>query len=99
MHPRMQLVDRRVVSRIPLDYQETASHTLHDEACVATHNWPAMRVFTHRTERVDEEGMVRGGGERGRARGWFVARRGCRTQLIVSRTVMIHLGRDVVIVT
>lgn len=92
----MQLASRGVVSRIPLDYRETASHTSHDEACVATHNWPSMRVFTHRTERVRREWFA-GEGEGGNVGGWFAARRGCRTQL--SRTVMIHLGRDVVIVT
>lgn len=55
-----QPVSASLVSRIPLDYRETASHTSHDEACVATHNWPSMRVFTHRTEK-SEEGMIRGG--------------------------------------
>lgn len=94
MHSRMQLASRGVVSRIPLDYRETASHTSHDEACVATYNWPSMRVFTHRTERVKREWFA---GEKGESGGWFAARRGCCTQL--SRTVMIHLGRDVVIVT
>lgn len=65
--------------------ERAAPHTLHDEACVARHNWPAMRVFTQRAESEKREGPA------------VVSGLGCRTQL--SRTIMIHLGRDVVIVT
>lgn len=66
--------------------ERAALHTSHDEACVARHNWPAMRVFTQRTEKEKREGPAEGS-----------FRLGCRTQL--SRTIMIHLGRDIGIVT